>query len=59
MDAIARALEENSSVTELDLGGNLISDYGCQALAEMLYKNQTLLCLNISGRAFHDSDPGG
>ncbi|KAL0209209.1 hypothetical protein P9112_011796 [Eukaryota sp. TZLM1-RC] len=45
--ALARALERNSTLTTLNLGGNNITSEGASALARALERNSTLTTLNL------------
>ena len=46
---LARALTNNSWLTELDMSGNSIGEEGAKALANMLKENRTLKELDLSG----------
>ena len=53
---IAKGLEENFSVRELDLTGNMLGENAISAIGEMLNKNQTLEKLNLSRNNLTDHD---
>jgi len=45
---IARAIEENQEITELNLSNNKIKSPGAIAISKLLYINLTLTVLNLS-----------
>lgn len=53
---IAKGLEENLSVRELDLSGNTLGQNAISAIGEMISKNQTLEKLNLSRNDLTDKD---
>ena len=52
--ALAKALEYNSSLTSLVLGTNSIGDPGAQALAKALDHNSSLKWLDLSWNSIGD-----
>ncbi|KAJ7372420.1 hypothetical protein OS493_018923 [Desmophyllum pertusum] len=54
--AIAKGLEENVSVRELDLTGNNLGQNAITSIGELLNKNQTLEKLNLSRNDLTDQD---
>ena len=55
-EAIALMLEENSTLTKLELSWNFIAAGSAAAIARSLGGNDTLKELSVSHNAFHDSD---
>ena len=54
--ALAKGLEENFSVRELDLSGNMLGQNAICSIGELLNKNQTLERLNLSRNNLTDPD---
>ena len=54
--AVAKGLEENISVRELDLSGNMLGQNAIFSIGELLNKNQTLEKLNLSRNNLTDPD---
>jgi hypothetical protein len=52
--ALVASLQDNRTVTVLDLGSNAISDEGAAALAEMLQHNSMIATLNLAHNRFGD-----
>ena len=55
-NAVAKGLEENFSVRELDLSGNILGQNAISSIGDMLNKNQTLEKLNLSRNNLTDPD---
>jgi Ran GTPase-activating protein (RanGAP) involved in mRNA processing and transport len=55
---LAEALQENKSLTFLNLWSNHIGDEGVKALAEALQENKSLTSLNLGGDAYGINDIG-
>ena len=55
-EAIATMLEENSTLTNLELSWNFIAAGAAVAIARALGDNDALKELNVSHNAFHDTD---
>jgi len=52
---MSEALQRNSTLTSLDLGGNGVGDSGAERLAEALQRNSTLTSLDLRNNEVGDS----
>merc|ERR1712118_130916 len=48
VEHVAAALEKNSTVTSLDLGGNTIGDKGAESIVAALEQNRTVTAVDLN-----------
>jgi len=56
VEALARALQNNRSLTTLDLGDNSIGNRGMEALAQVVEDNESLTTLSLQGSTMKNYD---